>query len=414
MSPNSQGIKRPPFTFSQQGNAAAGEPVAEPAVKAARQLRFGSLDVATKAIATDLYRSEDDYFNLRVQQSNAFLKFMRFGDRALDTEDRKSLKRVVLTPRQISSMAKLGVDIRAVKTEFTEIVDTLGGWLVPEDHRLDLIERLPSAVTMRGLADVTTTSSDRMTRVKVLGGGTRYPNAVRVTWVGDTPADDQADTSTTFGVVSTPIHIVKATVPVPTALLEDTAYPLSDKINSWVADAYAIDENEQFLIGTGIAKPLGLLPDSTNGNSFSHVHSGGSDFITADAIKNLKHAVARQYRAGCVWWMNDATSLEVSKLKDQEDRYLWEDTLKGADEPDTLLGYPVMIDEAMPDIAASAYPIIFGNPKGYQIADRIGMSVTRDDITQSEQDIVKFMFRRRLGAQPNAEWMFAVMVVSVS
>lgn len=67
----------------------------------------------------------------------------------------------------------------------------------------------------------------------------------------------------------------------------------------------------------------------------------------------------------------------------------------------------------MPDIAANAYPIIFGNRKGYQIADRIGMSVIRDETTHSEEDIVKLVFRRRLGGQVARTWMFAVMKVAV-
>jgi HK97 family phage major capsid protein len=265
-----------------------------------------------------------------------------------------------------------------------------------------------------------------MTRIKVTGGDDRYPNAVRVTWVGDTPVENQADiNSPTFGVVRTPIHIVKATVPVPLTLLEDSAFPLVDKINSWVADAYAIDENEQFLIGMGRATPLGLLPGGLNLNGFSRVFTGDADgmvivsttpgtTVAADIFKDLKHAVKRQYRAGCQWWMNDTTAGFISKLKDKNDRYIYVESLKGEDEPDTLLGYPVNIDEAMPDIAASAFPVVFGNPKGYQIADRIGMSVTRDDITQNEEDIVKFLFRRRLGAQPTAEWLFSVLQISAS
>jgi HK97 family phage major capsid protein len=51
---------------------------------------------------------------------------------------------------------------------------------------------------------------------------------------------------------------------------------------------------------------------------------------------------------------------------------------------------------------------------GYQIADRVGMSVLRDETTHSEEDIVKFVFRRRLGGQVNRTWMFAVQKVSAT
>ena len=68
----------------------------------------------------------------------------------------------------------------------------------------------------------------------------------------------------------------------------------------------------------------------------------------------------------------------------------------------------------MPDIAANAYPILFGDRKAVQIADRIGMSVIRDETTYSEEDLVRFVYRRRLGAQLVAEWAMGAMKVSAA
>lgn len=399
---------RPPYNFQGQG-----QPQVDPranAVKDIYKMQFGELQPAVKAIASDLYGSEDRYHEVRSNQLKAFTHFIRHGDNRLPSDFQKVLKTVILTPSQIKSMAIQGIDMRAVKANFSEIIDTLGGWLVPEDIRLDMVERLPASTIIRPLADVTTTSSDVMVKVKITGGTDRYVSGVRVTWVGDTPAKDAADTSTTFGVVQTPIHIAKATVPVPMALLEDSAYPLVDKINEWVSNAYAQDEDEQFLIGDGIATPLGILPGETNANSFTEVTSAGVT-ILPDSLKNLKRSIARQYRAGAVWIMNEDTIGYVDKIKDLHNRYLWQDSLQ-ASEPDTLLGFPVMMSLAMPDVAALAYPIVFCNPKGYQIADRIGMSVVRDDVTEAEEDLVKFMFRRRLGGQPSSDWMFAALKVT--
>lgn len=80
-----------------------------------------------------------------------------------------------------------------------------------------------------------------------------------------------------------------------------------------------------------------------------------------------------------------------------------------------LLGFPVDLNESMPAIASNAYPLLFGNHReGYQIADRIGMSMLRDEITEAEQDIVKFMFRRRLGGQVKGEWAYAVLKMATS
>jgi len=382
--------------------------------KAAAQIRYGGgSSGAVKAIAADMYGS--GYDMRRYDQAMAFGKMLRMGEKALNRDELGLLRQVILTPNQIKAYAMNGVKVAALKADMSDVVDQLGGSLVPEDFRTDMIERLPGMTIVRGLADVLQTGSDMMTRVVVTGGNSRYPSAIRTTWVGDLPEDDSARTRPTFSVERTPIHITMAVVRVPRALMEDTPFPLVQKINEWVSGAFAIDEDEQCLIGDGIAKPEGILPDSTNARSITEVVSAHATTIDdLDAIKGVRHGVNRQYRDGAVWVMNDATALVVSKIKDGEGRYMWESSNQ-IGEPDTLYGHPVMTTEAMPDVAASAYPIIFGNfQQGYQIADRVGMSVVRDDVSEAESDLIKFIFRRRIGGQVKATWPFCVMKISAT
>jgi HK97 family phage major capsid protein len=382
--------------------------------KAAAMLRFqGGNSAAIKSIAGELYGM--DYEMKRYDQAMAFGKMLRMGEKALDRHEIGLMRQVILTPNQIKAYAVNGVEVYALKADMSDVVDQLGGLLVPEDFRTDMVERLPGMTVVRGLADVLQTGSDMMTRVVVTGGNDRRTSAITTTWVGDVPTDDSARTRPTFGVERTPIHITMAVVRVPRSLMEDTPFPLVQKINEWVSQAFAIDEDEQFLIGNGIAKPEGILPSSANGRSITEVVSGHATSINSlDGIKGVRYGIARQYRSEAAWVMNDATALIVSKIKDGEGRYMWEPSNQVGD-PDLLYGHPVHTSEAMPDVAASAYPIIFGNfRQGYQIADRVGMSVVRDDVSEAESDLIKFIFRRRLGGQVKGTWPFAVMKISAS
>lgn len=403
-----QASVRPPYRFTPRST----EPEGQSPGSAASLLRFGETSLAVKAIATDLYGA--DYELKRFKQIQAFGQYVRHGVKALDAESHKALKTVILTPSQLKTFSLGGVSVQALKTDMSDVVDQLGGFLIPEDFRMDMIERLPGLTVVRRYADVYSTGSDMMTRVKVTGGDARYSSAVRVSWVGDVPAAASSDTRPTFGVERTPIHIAKATIHIPMALLEDTPFPLVAKINEWASQAYAVDEDEQFLVGTGIAKPEGILPNNSNLNTrLTEANSGSNSDVTFDGLKDLRYSIRRQYRTGSVWIMNDTTARNVSKLKDGEGRYLWQQTNREG-EPDRLMGYPVETSEAMPDIAQNAYPIIFGNLKeGYQVADRIGMSVVRDDVTQAEEDLVKFIFRRRLGGQLKSEWALSVQKITV-
>ena len=71
--------------------------------------------------------------------------------------------------------------------------------------------------------------------------------------------------------------------------------------------------------------------------------------------------------------------------------------------PATLLGYPVVEAEAMPDIGAGSLSIAFGNfAAGYVIAERTATRILRDPY--SHKPFVHFYATKRIGgAVANSE-----------
>ena len=68
--------------------------------------------------------------------------------------------------------------------------------------------------------------------------------------------------------------------------------------------------------------------------------------------------------------------------------------------PNTILGQPYVEATDMPDVAANAYPIVFGDfNQAYTIVDRVGLSVQRDNFTQATAGNVRYVARRRVGGQ---------------
>ena len=93
--------------------------------------------------------------------------------------------------------------------------------------------------------------------------------------------------------------------------------------------------------------------------------------------------------------MNSKTAGALRKLKDNDGRHLWSDGFT-AGEPARLLGYPVLIAEDMPDIAADALAIAFGDfGAGYTIAERPDLRVLRDPF--SAKPHVLFYATKRVG-----------------
>jgi hypothetical protein len=112
----------------------------------------------------------------------------------------------------------------------------------------------------------------------------------------------------------------------------------------------------------------------------------------SDTVMDLLGA---RYRANGTFVMNSKTAGAVRKMKDADGRFLWSDGL-AAGEPARLMGYPVLIAEDMPDIAANAYAIAFGDFRaGYTVAERPDLRILRDPF--SAKPHVLFYATKRIG-----------------
>ena len=182
-----------------------------------------------------------------------------------------------------------------------------------------------------------------------------------------------------------------------------------------VAEAFAVAEGHAFLNGNGVGKPRGLLtyttvatPDATRAwGTLQHVATGSAGAFpvastsvnSADPLVDLVGALKTQYRVGASWLMNRTTAATVRKLKDADGRHIWTDSLL-VGQPAVLLGYPVVLDESMPDVAANSLSIAFGNiQKGYTIVRRLGTRFLVDPYTDKPN--VRLYAFARVGAAVN-------------
>lgn len=389
--------------------------IKDQAVKAVYQIRYGEPDEAVKAVLTDLHGAE--YNAKRWEQWNAFGRYLKGGKDALKSGDIALLKEVILTPKFSAEAIKSGQDIMAIKTVMVEAINTLGGYTVPVDWQASVIQRLAGLVIMRGRAQTIVTSRDSIEIPTVTGGDSQYSSAVRVTWVDETPTAGAAATNLTFGQEKIPVHTVMAETFLSQNLVEDSAVNLPELLARMFAEAAAIDEDNRFLTGDGNGKPRGLLPSSANALSLSEANSGNASTLTWDGLIELIYTPDSQYRARCIFIGEKASYKAIAKLKDGMGQYLWRDrfgnNVTEGGEIVRLMGYSTFEQEAMPTIASDAYVLLFGDPSGYTIADRIGMTIRRhiDSATDRINQVV-YVMRRRLGGQPTETWRWAVQKVS--
>ncbi len=202
--------------------------------------------------------------------------------------------------------------------------------------------------------------------------------------------------------ITIPLHELSALPKASQRLLDDTAFDIESWLATRIAEKFARAEATAFVSGNGVDKPRGFLdyPKVANASwtwgNVGFILSGNASALTStDPLVDMVYALGADYRAGATFVMNSKTTGVIRKLKDADGRYLWSDGF-AAGEPARLLGYPVLVAEDMPDIAAGAHPIAFGNfARGYTIAERPDLRVLRDPF--SAKPHVLFYASKRVG-----------------
>jgi HK97 family phage major capsid protein len=401
----------------------------EMALKSWYKGSFGAdLDTDTATLMGDLYGK--DYRQAAWLKRASFLRYVRTG------EADEWAQRIVLTPEQVMEQIAEGKTYAAIKATQVESQDTLGGYLVPEDVRNEIVKRIQGLTPMRSVAQAITTGRDRVSMPVVTGGDDRYVGAVRVQKVDESPTSDQAATNATFGNVTIPVHTIMGHTTVSKNLLEDStgATGIVGLLTEEFSTAYAVFEDEQFLVGNGVGGPRGILKNATTGGpqtfaygSIATLNSGGATTLTADAIRKLPLQVPTQYRsAGGMWLMSRGTLALLMTLKAGDGTYLWSGRSDAPQlsqgQPQQLGGFPIKESEVLASpnagtgaYTANVYPILFVTRPSYLIVDRPvgGMAVERyEDFTTARTNTVGFVLRRRTGGDVLRPWGVAAMKIA--
>ena len=376
------------------------------------QLRYGTESEEIKAVLADVHGP--DYRQQRYEKQLDFVKYLRTPN---DPRIGKWGRTFLWTPETVKMALEEGQDVRGMKTVMVSAVDELGGYLVPEDFRNEIIQRLPALSVMRPLCRVVSTSRDKVSFPKITGGDGQYRSAVRVTWVDETPTAGTAATSYTVGMESISVHTGMAETYISRNHVEDAAF----NIVAWLAEEFAMakagDENYQLIRGDGNGKPQGILAgaQTLSSTDISSTNSGSNSGLnTGDEIITMEFALDAQYRQNARWLAAKAFYRDARKLKTGDGEYIWERDYQ-AGTPAKLLGYPVLESENVPaHTTQNNYSALFGDfYRAYWIVDRVGMSVERY-LTGSEARVNQVMYiaRFRTGGQCVAGWAIAALKTS--
>lgn len=269
-----------------------------------------------------------------------------------------------------------------------------GGYLVDPQTSDTIKSALTATASIRAIASIVTVES------------TSYDVLIDHTEMGSGWANEAANLSETatpqIDRITIPVNELSAMPKISQRLLDDSAFDIEGWLAGRIADKFARSEASAFVNGDGVDKPKGFLDYPTvdemiwTWGNIGYVVTGTAGAIDdGDPIIELVYALGAEYRANATFVMNSKTAGTVRKLKDADGRFLWSDGLSQG-EPARLMGYPVLIAEDMPDVAADAMAIAFGDfANGYTIAERPDVRVLRDPF--SAKPHVLFYATKRVG-----------------
>ncbi|WP_036296816.1 phage major capsid protein [Methylosinus sp. PW1] len=272
-----------------------------------------------------------------------------------------------------------------------------GGYLVPTPAEQEILRRLAHLSPIRAIASVREISTHSLRKAY----STQGPAAG---WAAE--ADPRTQTSSQQIVdLNFPAMELYAMPAATQTLLDDSAIDVEQWIAEEVQTVFAEQEGAAFVSGNGTDKPKGFLAYATvadaswSWGNIGYVATGVAGGFAAsnpsDALFNLVYALRAGYRQNAKFVLNRQTQSAIRKFKSTTGEYLWSPPAS-LDQPASLLNFPVVEAEDMPNMGADSLSLAFGDfARGYLVVDRLGVRVLRDPY--SAKPYVLFYTTKRVG-----------------
>ena len=240
--------------------------------------------------------------------------------------------------------------------------DAEGGYTVPEGFRQKLVDRMKAFGGIASVVETITTDAGNRLPWPTLDDTANSGEVVAegATFVGGADlvfgeASLGAYSYMAGGAGGLPLRVSRE-------LVQDSAFDILTLVANKLGDRLARIQATHLVTGTGTNQPKGIVNGLTGVGMFTGT-SPADSLTYADLLKAV-HSVDPAYRGNARWAFNDTTLQLIRGLLDSTGRPL----LKRADDGaasggpagETLLGYPVTVDQAFPSVSVNSATVNWG------------------------------------------------------
>src|SRR5262245_6171798 len=250
--------------------------------------------------------------------------------------------------------------------------DPGGGFLVSPQFRQKLVDVRKAFGGLSAEADTFTTER---------GGDLEYPSVDDTASVGAITAEGAAFTTGTdlvFGTIlmkawkyTTTGADASAGLRVSVELLQDAEFDIEALLARKLAERIQRKQAVDWVTGAGTTLPFGIM----HAGLTADVVLAAGNAVTYQKLLDLETALDPAYEQNASWVMNKASWMKCRAVVDSTGRPLLFDANAGIQDQSrqrTLLGYPVIIDQAAPSIGTlSARSVVLGDLREAYVIRRV-------------------------------------------
>lgn len=282
-----------------------------------------------------------------------------------------------LTPEQRSVLQSGFSEVRAQGAG----TDSAGGYTVPDVFLAQMTETMKAYGGLLSVVDVINTAT---------GQDMSWPSNDDTSNTGAILAENTqitGDADVTFGTVPLSAYMYTSKIiKVSFQLLQDSAFNLNAWLPGKIAERIGRAVAAHIANGSGSSQPKGVSKVTVGVNGAKSATAK----ITYDDLVDLEHSVDPAYRTNARYAFHDSALALIRKMKDDNGRPLWVPSLAPG-VPSTINGRPYTVDNGLPEPAASAASVFFGDFKAAYTARQVaGAQVLR--LTERYADYLQVGF----------------------
>jgi HK97 family phage major capsid protein len=284
--------------------------------------------------------------------------------------------------------------------------DSEGGYTVPEEFDSEVIRYATEMAVVRPRATVRSMSRDIVNWAKLDQDPTTDGDdfgGVSLSYVAE--GATKPESQPRFGRVRLQAKKLVGLTVASDELLDDSAINVANFLVSLFGEALAYREDKEFLRGTGVGSPLGII--NAAGVVEADRETGGN--ITYKDLLAMRRSLKSVFHPNAVWITTlegEEKILQINAATTQGVKLI--DSLRDGI-PTTMLGRPLIVTDKLPSTIGEKGDIIFGDLSRYYIGDRGTIQVASSIHDRFREDETVFRFVKRHDGQPAIPRAFVVL-----